>query len=82
MYQADLRGGHVIKLGPNNDAAAKEALAAWPDGLHIGGGITRESAAAWIKAGAEKVIVTSWLFVDGHFVEDRAQVRHGLCPNP
>jgi hypothetical protein len=26
----ELLGGHVIKLGPNNDTAAKEALAAWP----------------------------------------------------
>jgi phosphoribosylformimino-5-aminoimidazole carboxamide ribotide isomerase len=26
----NLRGGHVIKLGPGNDEAAKEALAAWP----------------------------------------------------
>jgi phosphoribosylformimino-5-aminoimidazole carboxamide ribotide isomerase len=25
-----LEGGHVIKLGPRNDAAAKEALSAWP----------------------------------------------------
>jgi hypothetical protein len=25
-----LRGGHVIKLGPGNDDAAKEALKAWP----------------------------------------------------
>jgi hypothetical protein len=25
-----LRGGHVIKLGPGNDDAAKEALRAWP----------------------------------------------------
>jgi hypothetical protein len=25
-----LLGGHVIKLGPNNDEAAREALAAWP----------------------------------------------------
>lgn len=25
-----LEGGHVIKLGPGNDRAAKEALAAWP----------------------------------------------------
>lgn len=24
--QADLRGGHVIKLGPNNDDAAREAV--------------------------------------------------------
>ncbi|MEI6176411.1 MAG: phosphoribosylformimino-5-aminoimidazole carboxamide ribotide isomerase, partial [Verrucomicrobiota bacterium] len=33
-------GGHVIKLGPGNDEAAREALAAWPGGLQIGGGIT------------------------------------------
>ena len=26
----DLVGGHVIKLGPGNDDAAKAALAAWP----------------------------------------------------
>ncbi|KAJ7591007.1 hypothetical protein C8J56DRAFT_1013800 [Mycena floridula] len=26
----NLRGGHVIKLGPGNDTAAKEALATWP----------------------------------------------------
>ena len=25
-----LRGGHVIKLGPGNDEAAREALATWP----------------------------------------------------
>ena len=25
-----LEGAHVIKLGPNNDAAARQALAAWP----------------------------------------------------
>ncbi len=28
-----LEGGHVIKLGPGNDQAAKDALAAWPGGL-------------------------------------------------
>ncbi|KIK16244.1 hypothetical protein PISMIDRAFT_113753 [Pisolithus microcarpus 441] len=26
----DLRGGHIIKLGPGNDDAAREVLAAWP----------------------------------------------------
>lgn len=51
----NLRGGHVIKLGPGNDEAAKEALKAWPGGLHVGGGITEENALQWIEAGAEKV---------------------------
>lgn len=26
----DLQGGHVIKLGPRNEGAAREALQAWP----------------------------------------------------
>ena len=26
----DLQGGHVIKLGPGNESAAREALEAWP----------------------------------------------------
>lgn len=68
-----LRGGHVIKLGPGNDEAATAALAAWPDGLHIGGGITAENAKSWIERGAEKVIVTSWLFAEGgKFSPERA----------
>lgn len=51
----DLRGGHVIMLGPGNDEAAKEALAAWPGGLQVGGGIKDGNAQGWIDAGAEKV---------------------------
>lgn len=71
-YRDDrLAGGHVIKLGPGNDQAAREALAAWPDGLHLGGGIDAASAPGWIAAGAQKVIVTSWLFPDGAFAPER-----------
>ncbi|KAI8827293.1 Phosphoribosylformimino-5-aminoimidazole carboxamide ribotide isomerase [Fimicolochytrium jonesii] len=66
-----LRGAHVIKLGTNNDAAAKEALAAWPKGLQIGGGITIDNAVEWLDAGADKVIVTSWLFPEGKFSLER-----------
>ena len=51
----DLKGGHVIMLGPGNEKAAKEALAAWPKGLQIGGGIHEGNAAQWIELGAEKV---------------------------
>jgi len=51
----NLRGGHVIMLGPGNDQASKEALAAWPDGLQVGGGIKDTNAQFWIDAGAEKV---------------------------
>ena len=71
-YRADgLSGGHVIKLGPGNDAAARAALAAWPDGLHLGGGITADNASEWLVAGAHKLIVTSWLFPEGKFAPER-----------
>ena len=64
----DLTGGHVIKLGPGNDDAAREALAAWPGGLQIGGGITAENAQEWLDAGAAKVIVTSYIFKEGEIL--------------
>ncbi len=71
-YRADgLTGGHVIKLGPGNDDAARAALSAWPDGLHLGGGISLDNAADWLNAGAQKVIVTTWLFPDGCFAPER-----------
>jgi len=64
-YRRDaLTGGHVIQLGPGNESAAREALAAWPGGLQVGGGIRRDNAAEWLEAGASHVIVTSWLFDD------------------
>ncbi|KAK7049523.1 Enzyme that catalyzes the fourth step in the histidine pathway [Paramarasmius palmivorus] len=68
-----LEGGHVIKLGPGNDDAAKEALAAWPGGLQVGGGINEQNAKSWLDAGASKVIVTSYLFPEGNFSLKRLQ---------
>ena len=50
-----LEGAHVIMLGPGNEAAAKEALAEWPAGLQVGGGITDLNAKQWIEWGAERV---------------------------
>lgn len=72
-YASDeLLGGHVIKLGSGNDDAAKSALAAFPNGLQIGGGINVSNAASWLDAGASHVIVTSWLFDEsGRFQHDR-----------
>ncbi len=62
-YRADgLRGGHVVKLGPGNDVAARCALAAYPGGLQVGGGISAANAAEWLEAGASHVIVTSAMF--------------------
>ena len=72
MYAEDgLRGGHVIKLGPGNDAAAESALAAAPGFLQLGGGVTDENAEHWLASGAEKVIVTSFVFSDGELKRDR-----------
>lgn len=51
----NLQGAHVIMLGPGNDEAAKESLAAWRGNLQVGGGITDENAAKWIEYGASKV---------------------------
>lgn len=63
LYRKDaLSGGHVIMLGKGNETAAREALAAYPGGLQVGGGINPENAGAWLEAGASHVIVTSWLF--------------------
>lgn len=69
-----LAGGHVIKLGPGNDEAARAALAAWPGGMQLGGGITLDNASEWLDAGASHLIVTSALFdSDGRFIEERVR---------
>ncbi|MGI9472543.1 MAG: phosphoribosylformimino-5-aminoimidazole carboxamide ribotide isomerase [Rubripirellula sp.] len=70
----DLTGGHVIKLGPGNEEAARESLAAYPGGLQIGGGIHAENARDWLDAGASHVIVTSWLFNEsGELIQERLE---------
>jgi phosphoribosylformimino-5-aminoimidazole carboxamide ribotide isomerase len=72
LYRRDhLTGGHVIMLGPNNEQQARAALAAFPGGLQIGGGIDASNAAAWLEVGASHVIVTSWIFQDGRLHESR-----------
>jgi phosphoribosylformimino-5-aminoimidazole carboxamide ribotide isomerase len=66
LYQRDgLAGGHVIMLGPGNENEARAAIAAYPGGLQIGGGINTDNARSWLDAGASHVIVTSWVFREG-----------------
>jgi phosphoribosylformimino-5-aminoimidazole carboxamide ribotide isomerase len=63
LFREDgMTGGHVIMLGPGNEKAAKDALATWPGGWQLGGGINDENAVDWLEAGASHVVVTSWLF--------------------
>jgi len=72
LYKKDgLMGGHVIMLGPGNKDAAKKALQAAPNTLQVGGGITADNAEEWLAAGAEKVIVTSFLFEQNDFSKKR-----------
>lgn len=68
LYKEDgLTGGHVIMLGrdPLSNAAAIEALHAYPGGLQVGGGINSDNALSYIDEGASHVIVTSYVFNDG-----------------
>ena len=73
IYRKDvLLGGHVIKLGPGNDVAAREALSTFPGGLQVGGGISLDNAADWLEWGASHIIITSWLFdAKGNFLFEK-----------
>jgi phosphoribosylformimino-5-aminoimidazole carboxamide ribotide isomerase len=74
LYKRDgLKGGHVIMLGLGNENAAREALAAYPGGLQIGGGINLDNSRDWLEAGASHVIVTSWVFRNGQLDFDRVR---------
>ena len=74
LYKKDgLKGGHVIQLGVGNESAARAALAAFPGGLHLGGGVNLDNARGWLDAGASHVIVTSWVFRDGQLDFDRVR---------
>jgi len=73
-----LTGGHVILLNAKDSpyyeqtkAQALSALREWPGGLMIGGGISADNAGEFLDAGASHVIVTSWVFRDGHIRYDR-----------
>ncbi|HUE35798.1 MAG TPA: phosphoribosylformimino-5-aminoimidazole carboxamide ribotide isomerase, partial [Candidatus Acidoferrum sp.] len=74
LYKRDgLSGGHVIMLGPGNESQARPALAAFPGGMHIGGGINSQNARRWLDAGASHVIVTSWVFREGRVDWERLE---------
>ncbi len=81
MYQKDgLAGGHIIMLNPSSSPyfeatrqQALQALAAYPGGMQIGGGIRRENAKDYLDAGASHVIVTSYVFRDGQISWDHLE---------
>jgi phosphoribosylformimino-5-aminoimidazole carboxamide ribotide isomerase len=72
LYKKDnLKGGHIIMLGAGNEEAALKALQAYPGGMQIGGGISKENAQKYLKAGAAAVIATSYIFPDAKFSVER-----------
>ena len=74
LYKRDgLNGGHVIMLGAGNETEARAALAAFPGGMQVGGGINASNARGWLDAGASHVIVTSWVFREGRVDWERLQ---------
>ena len=75
-----LCGGHVILLNARDSeyyeatkAQAFAALLEYPNGLQVGGGVTAENAAEFIRAGASHVIVTSYVFSGGEIRFDRLE---------
>lgn len=67
-----LSGGHIILLNPPGSAfyeatrdQAFQALAAFPGGMQIGGGIRADNAQEYLDRGASHVIVTSYVFREG-----------------
>lgn len=62
---------HKIKCYSLECGKAKSALAAFPNGLQIGGGINPNNAKEWLDAGASHVIVTSYVFRNGRVDYER-----------
>ena len=81
LYKKEnLKGAHVIMLNAKDSeyyeatkAQATLAVQTFPGALQVGGGITAENAAEYIANGADKVIVTSYVFKDGEIQYDNLQ---------
>lgn len=75
---AELKGGHIISLGPGNTEQVKQALAAYPDGLQFGGGVTPDNAQQFLDWGASHIIVTSYIFDDDQLSLDKVKALSAL----
>lgn len=68
LYKKDgLGGGHIIMLDKQRQTQqeALRALKTFPKGLRVGGGITAKNAKRFLDAGAQKIIVSSYIFTGG-----------------
>ena len=82
LFKKDgLKGGHIIMLGKSkeNREQALTALAEYPGGMQIGGGINAGSANEYINAGASHVIVTSYVFDRNGFNRENLQKLIAVC---
>ena len=78
LYKKEnLKGAHVIMLNASDSeyyeatkAQAMLAVKTYPNALQVGGGITAENAGEYIENGADKVIVTSYVFKNGEIQYD------------
>ncbi len=78
-YRADgLTGGHIILLNAKDSeyyeadvCQAKSALAEYPGGMQIGGGMDESNAEKFLAMGASHIIVTSYVFRDGQIHMER-----------
>jgi phosphoribosylformimino-5-aminoimidazole carboxamide ribotide isomerase len=86
--QYNLIGGHIILLAKSGTKAyddclkqAESALKAYPNALQIGGGVTDENAKDFLKMGASKVIVTSFVFKNGEINRKNLNKICSTVPN-
>jgi phosphoribosylformimino-5-aminoimidazole carboxamide ribotide isomerase len=77
----NLPGGHIIILNKAGTEAyekslsdARNALAAYPGGMQIGGGVNDKNAESFLEAGAAAVIVTSYVFADGFINREHLRI--------
>ena len=86
--ERSLSGGHMIILNkkgtPEYDASLKQCIGAldeYPGGLQVGGGVDADNAMSFIDAGASHVIVTSYVFSDGHInMENLRKISSAVSP--
>lgn len=73
-------GAHIILLNGKDSpyyeatrAQAMLALQTYPGHMQVGGGITAENAKEYLNAGADKVIVTSYVFRNGELCRENLE---------
>ena len=69
----------MLDQSPETRAAALEALAAYPGGMQLGGGINSDNCKNYLNAGASHIIVTSFIFSHGIINLDNLKKLTNTC---